>query len=391
MIAAIACIDYNLGIGYKNQLLVSIKDDLKRFKELTSDAQHPTQNVVIMGRKTWDSIPKKPLLNRVNWVITRNPDEAYKHYTVGKDDNVYFLTLDEAKRLLDEVRKPAENVSFTQDFWIIGGGFIYKELFEFCDTLYLTKVCYAFGKRVDTYFPDIDYNEWEEIEFSRSMFDKTNELDYYFATYKRKALIKGGDTMEANSNKTEYTIHNYWDGLITTDKIKINMNDKEDDVMTNESKTALDLNDSISSLNATVDPDKLNSIIPPAHLYTGTPFQSPDFTNDPNQLTDKLQDVLKSVVLTPEEEKELDEKANKVFDDVERPKHYTDGNIEVIDFIEDKKLGFCLGNVVKYVARAGKKKSGSLDDDEKEIQDLKKARWYLNRRIRQCERKLCCP
>ena len=149
MIAAIACVDYNLGIGYKNQLLVSIKDDLKRFKELTSDAQHPTQNVVIMGRKTWDSLPKKPLPNRVNWVITRHPDEAYKHYTVGKDDNVYFLTLDEAKRLLDEVRKPDENVFFTQDFWIIGGGFIYKELFEFCDTLYLTKVCHVFGDRVD--------------------------------------------------------------------------------------------------------------------------------------------------------------------------------------------------------------------------------------------------
>lgn len=69
------------------------------------------------------------------------------------------------------------------------------------------------------------------------------------------------------------------------------------------------------------------------------------------------------------------------FDEVNNPKHYTDGKIEVIDFIEDKNLGFCLGNVVKYIARAGKKHSAGLSDREKEIQDLEKAKWYLERRI----------
>ena len=62
-------------------------------------------------------------------------------------------------------------------------------------------------------------------------------------------------------------------------------------------------------------------------------------------------------------------------DVVNRPAHYTDGNIEVIDFIDDKKLGFCLGNVVKYVARAGKK------NPDKEIEDLEKAEWYLKHYI----------
>ena len=62
-------------------------------------------------------------------------------------------------------------------------------------------------------------------------------------------------------------------------------------------------------------------------------------------------------------------------DPVNRPAHYTDGKIEVIDFIEDKKLGFCLGNAVKYISRAGKK------DPEKEVEDLQKAVWYINRRI----------
>ena len=66
-------------------------------------------------------------------------------------------------------------------------------------------------------------------------------------------------------------------------------------------------------------------------------------------------------------------------DPVNRPSHYTDGKIEVIDFIEDKKLGFCLGNAIKYIARAGKK------DPTKEIEDLKKAKWYVERRIKELE------
>lgn len=63
-------------------------------------------------------------------------------------------------------------------------------------------------------------------------------------------------------------------------------------------------------------------------------------------------------------------------DSVNHPSHYTDGKIEVIDFIEDKKLNFHRGNAVKYIARAGKK------NPEKEIEDLEKAIWYLQREIK---------
>ena len=62
-------------------------------------------------------------------------------------------------------------------------------------------------------------------------------------------------------------------------------------------------------------------------------------------------------------------------DNVNHPSHYTDGNIEVMDVIEDKQLNFARGNVIKYVSRAGKK------DANKELEDLKKAMWYLNREI----------
>lgn len=70
-----------------------------------------------------------------------------------------------------------------------------------------------------------------------------------------------------------------------------------------------------------------------------------------------------------------------ISDPVNHPSHYTDGKIEVIDFIEDKNLGFHLGNAVKYIARAGKK------DPEKTVQDLEKAKWYLERKIEQLKNK----
>ena len=70
-----------------------------------------------------------------------------------------------------------------------------------------------------------------------------------------------------------------------------------------------------------------------------------------------------------------------INDPVSHPAHYTDGKIEVIDFIEDKGLNFHRGNAVKYIARAGKK------DPTKEIEDLKKARWYLDREIGRLEEK----
>lgn len=62
-------------------------------------------------------------------------------------------------------------------------------------------------------------------------------------------------------------------------------------------------------------------------------------------------------------------------DPVNKPSHYTDGKIEVIDFIEDKQLGFHLGNAVKYISRAGKKGTNYT------VQDLQKAKWYLERYI----------
>lgn len=75
-------------------------------------------------------------------------------------------------------------------------------------------------------------------------------------------------------------------------------------------------------------------------------------------------------------------------DNVNHPSHYTSGKIEVIDFIEEYKLGFHLGNVIKYIARNGHKKSKGRSMEEKALEDLKKARWYLDREIRLRERNM---
>ena len=77
---------------------------------------------------------------------------------------------------------------------------------------------------------------------------------------------------------------------------------------------------------------------------------------------------------------DLQRASGKVCDNVNHPSHYTSGQIEVIDFIEDQHLGFHLGNAVKYISRAGRK------DPARTVEDLRKAAWYLNRQIERLER-----
>lgn len=68
-------------------------------------------------------------------------------------------------------------------------------------------------------------------------------------------------------------------------------------------------------------------------------------------------------------------------DNVNHPSHYTDGGVEPIDLIDAKELNFNLGNVIKYVARCGRKKTKNMSAEAKALEDLKKAKWYLEREI----------
>ena len=163
MISAIVAVDENFGIGFNGGLLEHIPEDLKHFKELTSGHN------VVMGRKTWDSLPKKPLPNRHNLVITKDPS-IYE-----LTNEVWFYTL----RQIEVLMLKNKNVNY----FVIGGGQIYEKLLPICDKVYLTKIMVS-HENVDTYFPNIELmDNWKCIE--QSEIKQYNDISYQFKTYSR--------------------------------------------------------------------------------------------------------------------------------------------------------------------------------------------------------------
>ena len=174
MIAAVVAVDENWGIGRNNELLVHIPEDLKNFKKLT------TGGIVVMGRKTYDSLPKKPLPNRTNIVITSNLEtgKMIRQEEVN-GETVFYAKLDLLKFALPFYVEDSKD-----DIFIIGGGMIYKELLPFCDKIYMTKIHHAYNN-VDTYFPNIDkMPEWK-LEMSSDI-RKHNDIEYQFCIYKKQ-------------------------------------------------------------------------------------------------------------------------------------------------------------------------------------------------------------
>ncbi len=175
MVSAIVCVDKNWGIGYKGDLLVKIPEDIRFFKEKTSG------HIIIMGRKTYDSLPIKPLPDRENVVITR---KVYKdEYGRYKDEDGVVYT--ELERVKDVFKFIKERLQYSRnEMFVIGGGSIYKELLPYCDTAYVTKVNYAF-ENVDTYFPNLEnIQEWEIESVSETK--EYNDMKYQFFIYKKK-------------------------------------------------------------------------------------------------------------------------------------------------------------------------------------------------------------
>ena len=163
MISAIVAVDENFGIGFNGDLLEHIPEDLKHFKELTSG------HTVVMGRKTWDSLSKKPLPNRHNLVITKDPS-IYE-----LTNEVWFYTL----RQIEVLMLKNKNVNY----FVIGGGQIYEKLLPICDKVYLTKIMVS-HENVDTYFPNIELmDNWKCIE--QSEIKQYNDISYQFKTYSR--------------------------------------------------------------------------------------------------------------------------------------------------------------------------------------------------------------
>lgn len=160
---AIVAADKNWGIGYKNKLLISIPSDMKFFRQTTMN------HVVVMGRKTLESFPNGlPLAKRTNIVLTRDQDYKVKG----------AILVHSEEELLEELKKYEE-----EDIFVIGGGSVYEMMLPYCNTVYVTKIDFAY--QADTYFPNLDeMPEWEMTEESeeQTCFD----IEFTFTKYERQ-------------------------------------------------------------------------------------------------------------------------------------------------------------------------------------------------------------
>ena len=161
MFSIIACISkVHRAIGYKNRLLYAIPSDMTRFRMLT------TGHTIIMGRKTFESLPNGALPNRRNIVISKTKEQI-----TGCE---VFASLEEA---LAARKEAAEDECF-----IIGGASIYEQALPFADKLYLT-IVEKEPEHADTFFPEINPAEWEVTE--KEMRNE-NGLPFTFLTLYRK-------------------------------------------------------------------------------------------------------------------------------------------------------------------------------------------------------------
>lgn len=159
MLSIIACISQtNRAIGYQNRLLYHIKSDLTRFRELT------TGHAIIMGRKTYESLPNGALPHRRNIVVSRSMKEM-------EGCEVYPN--------LEAALKAAES---PQEIFIIGGESIYRQSLPAAHKLYLTVIDDA-PQQADAFFPEINPKEWKLIE--KEMRNE-NGLSFSFLTYLKK-------------------------------------------------------------------------------------------------------------------------------------------------------------------------------------------------------------
>lgn len=160
----IVALDEKNGIGRQNKLLCRLSGDMKNFKELTTG--HP----VIMGRKTFESLPKGALPNRVNIVLTKDEEKIF-------DDAISCSSIDEVLNL--RVIKNCEKC------FVIGGAEIYKHFFDLADKLYVTSIRHTF-EDADAFFPEIDIDNWRINSVSDEFkADEKNEFPYFFAVYER--------------------------------------------------------------------------------------------------------------------------------------------------------------------------------------------------------------
>jgi len=160
-ISIIAAVADNYAIGKANKLIWHLPADLKHFKQLT------TGHTVVMGKRTFESLPNGPLPNRKNVVLTSILSESIQ------DGYFEAESLEEALDLCEH----------EEEIFIIGGSTVYKQSIDKTDKLYITWVHDDF--QADAFFPEIDFSQWKETAREDHEPDDKNAYRYSFVTYEK--------------------------------------------------------------------------------------------------------------------------------------------------------------------------------------------------------------
>lgn len=162
MISIIVAYTTDMAIGRGNDLLFHLSGDLRRFKALT------TGNVVVMGRKTFESLPKGTLPNRENAVVSTTCDDF--------PGAVAFKSLDDAL---------AHYAGDSREVYVIGGGSVYRQALGMADRICATEILCK-SDAADTFFPAIDPDVWVIDDAGEVMHDERCGVDYRFVNYRRR-------------------------------------------------------------------------------------------------------------------------------------------------------------------------------------------------------------
>jgi dihydrofolate reductase len=160
MISIIVAIAENYAIGKNNELLWHIPEDMKRFRQITRGHK------IIMGKRTYESLPNRPLKDRTSIVISDVPGERYEGCLMA-------YSIEEALRLCGP----------DEECFVIGGGMVYRQFMPMADKLYITWVHKEFD--ADTFYPEIDPETWQETERMEGK-DEGPGFSYSFVTYVRR-------------------------------------------------------------------------------------------------------------------------------------------------------------------------------------------------------------
>ena len=161
MLSIIVAVAENYAIGKKGDLLCHLPADLKHFKEITSG------KTVLMGERTFFSLPKHPLPNRRNIVLTDVPGKTF-----------------EGAEVVYSIPELLTKVTDNEEAFVIGGGMVYRQMMPLADKLYITHIHHRWDD-ADTFFPEIKENEWKLLSAERHEADDKNPYPFTFAEYIR--------------------------------------------------------------------------------------------------------------------------------------------------------------------------------------------------------------